>query len=122
RAFVPEPYWLVEAKFAASGERVYNGRYLGGKRLPEPDAAKVAAETQAAGEGLITKLEKKEEREIPALLYDLTSLQRHANTLYGLSARRTLGAAQKLCEDKKALTYPRARSKYLSPALVEYLL
>ena len=41
--------------------------------------------------GEITKLEKKEERERPQLLYDLTSLQRHANTLYGFSARRTLG-------------------------------
>src|SRR5687767_15989868 len=35
RAFKPEPYWLVEAKFAADAERRYTGRYLGGKRLPE---------------------------------------------------------------------------------------
>src|SRR5213079_1458630 len=57
-----------------------------------------------------------------ALLYDLTSLQRHANTLYGFSARRTLGAAQKLYEDKKAITYPRTSSKYLSTDLVEEIL
>jgi DNA topoisomerase-3 len=122
RAFVPEPYWLVEAKFAASDDRLYKGRYLGGKRLPEPDAARIAAETKAVGSGAITKLEKKEERELPALLYDLTSLQRHANTLYGFSARRTLGAAQKLYEDKKAITYPRTSSKYLSTDLVEEIL
>jgi DNA topoisomerase-3 len=119
RAFVPEPYWLVEAKFAASGDRKYAGRYLGGKRIKEDEAATIVEETKAAGEGTITKLEKKEEREIAALLYDLTSLQRHANTLYGFSARRTLGAAQKLYEDKKAITYPRTNSKYLSTDLVE---
>src|SRR5262249_32074226 len=34
RNFVPEPYWLVEALFAASDERLYRGRYLGGRRLP----------------------------------------------------------------------------------------
>jgi DNA topoisomerase-3 len=119
RAFVPEPYWLVEAKFAASGDRKYAGRYLGGKRIKEDEAATIVEETKAAGEGTITKLEKKEEREIAALLYDLTSLQRNANTLYGFSARRTLGAAQKLYEDKKAITYPRTNSKYLSTDLVE---
>jgi DNA topoisomerase-3 len=122
RAFVPEPYWLVEAKFAASGERNYAGRYLGGKRVKEDEAAAIVAATKAAGFGTITKLEKKEERELPALLYDLTSLQRHANTLYGFSARRTLGAAQKLYEDKKAITYPRTNSKYLSTDLVEEIL
>jgi DNA topoisomerase III len=122
RAFVPEPYWLVEAKFAATGDRNYAGRYLGGKRVKEDEAAAIVAETKAAGSGTITKLEKKEEREIAALLYDLTSLQRHANTLYGFSARRTLGAAQKLYEDKKAITYPRTNSKYLSSDLVEEIL
>jgi DNA topoisomerase III len=122
RKFVPEPYWLVEARFAASGERLYDGRYLGGKRIKEDEAAKIVEETRAAGSGTITKLEKKEERELPALLYDLTSLQRHANTLYGFSARRTLAAAQKLYEDKKAITYPRTNSKYLSTDLVEEIL
>jgi DNA topoisomerase III len=122
RKFVPEPYWLVEARFAATGERLYNGRYLGGKRIKEDEAARIVEETKAAGSGAITKLEKKEERELSALLYDLTSLQRHANTLYGFSARRTLGAAQKLYEDKKAITYPRTNSKYLSNDLVEELL
>ena len=40
RNFVPEPYWLVEARFEATGERRYTGRYLGGKRLPSEDEAK----------------------------------------------------------------------------------
>jgi DNA topoisomerase-3 len=117
RAFVPEPYWLVEALFgAANGD--YTGRYLGGKRLPEEQAAAVV-EAVEGNDGTITKLEKKEERELPDLLYDLTSLQRHANTLFGFSARRTLQAAQRLYEEHKAITYPRTSSRYLSGDLVE---
>jgi DNA topoisomerase-3 len=118
RAFKPEPYWLVEAKFAASGERNYSGRYLGGKRIKEDEAAKIV-EACKGQDGLITKLEKKEEREKPQLLYDLTSLQRHANTLHGFSARRTLAAAQKLYEEHKALTYPRTNSRYLTGDMVD---
>src|SRR3954451_24989599 len=118
RAFTPEPYWLVEANFAATGERLYLGRYLGGKRLAAEAEAKAVVEACTGRPGEITKLEKKEERERAQLLYDLTSLQRHANTLYGFSARRTLGAAQKLYEEHKALTYPRTNSRFLTGDLV----
>ncbi len=118
RAFVPEPYWLVEAKFAASGERNYTGRYMGGKRIAEDLAAKIVEETRERP-AAITQLDKKEERERPQMLYDLTSLQRHANTMHGFSARRTLGAAQKLYEEHKVLTYPRTNSRYLTGDMVE---
>src|SRR6266511_3421162 len=118
RAFKPEPYWLVEALFAATEERLYSGRYLGGKRLPEDEATGIVdAVKDQPGE--ITKLEKKTERERPQLLYDLTSLQRNANTLYGFSARRTPGAAQKLYEERKAITYPRTSSRFLSSDLID---
>ena len=118
RNFVPEPYWLVEARFEASGERRYTGRYLGGKRLPNEDEAKAIVEAVTGQAGEITKLEKKEERELPQLLYDLTSLQRHANSLYGFSARRTLAAGQRLYEEHKALTYPRTNSRFLTGDMV----
>src|SRR5205807_5590153 len=89
-----------------------------GKRPPEAEAIPaVQACTDEPGE--ITNLEHKQERELPQLLYDLTSLQRHANTLFGFSARRTLAAAQKLYEDRKAITYPRTSSRYLSSELVD---
>src|SRR5256714_1082889 len=97
RAFKPEPYWLVEAAFEADASRAYSGRYLGGKRIAEDLAEKIVGEVRG-GRGEITKLEKKEERERPQLPYDLTSLQRHANTRIGISARRTLAAAQRLSE------------------------
>jgi DNA topoisomerase III len=117
RAFVPEPYWLVEARFAATGERLYSGRYLGGKRIKEDEAKTIVAETTGQP-GTITKLEKKDEREAPQLLYDLTSLQRHANTLFGFSARRTLAAAQRLYEEHKAITYPRTNSRFLTSDMI----
>src|SRR3954468_17483848 len=118
RAFKPEPYWLVEAGFAAPEERLYSGRYLGGKRLKSEDEATAVVEATTGKPGEITKLEKKEERERPQLLYDLTSLQRHANNLYGFSARRTLAAAQRLYEEHKAITYPRTNSRFLTGDLV----
>jgi DNA topoisomerase-3 len=117
RAFVPEPYWLVEASFAAPEERLYSGRYLGGKRIPEDEATKIVEEATGRP-GLITKLEKKEERERPELLYDLTSLQRNANVLFGFTARRTLAAAQKLYEEHKAITYPRTSSRFLTSDMI----
>src|SRR4051795_6578292 len=90
---------------------------MGGKRLEEAKAAEIVRDVEGQP-GDITKLEKKEEREQPQLLYDLTSLQRHANTLYGFSARRTLAAAQRLYEEHKAITYPRTNSRYLTGDLV----
>src|SRR5919202_6586887 len=112
RAFKPEPYWLVEAAFEASDARAYRGRYQGGKRIAEDEAQRIV-EAVRDQRGEITKVDKKEERERAQLLYDLTSLQRHANTLYGFSARRTLAAAQKLYEEHKAITYPRTSSRFL---------
>src|SRR5262249_49323340 len=106
--------------FAAADERTYTGRYLGGKRIKEDLANEIVAACSGR-RGEITKLEKKEEREAPQLLYDLTALQRHANTLHGFSAPPTLAAAQKLYEDRKVITYPRTSSRYLSSDLIEEL-
>src|SRR4051794_32217803 len=120
RAFVPEPYWLVDAQFAASGERTYEGRYHAGSqpRLPTAEEAQQIVEAVRDGRGTITKLEKTTRKEKAPLLYDLTSLQRDANTRFGFSARRTLGAAQRLYEEHKALTYPRTSSRFLTTDMV----
>src|SRR5204862_7700323 len=72
-------------------------------------------------EGTVAKVERKEQSERAPLLYDLTSLQRDANRRYGFSARRTLQAAQSLYESKKAITYPRTSSRYLSGDMVPQL-
>ena len=114
KAFEPEPYWLVDATFAAAplaqdgpaASAPTSGRF----HAPAGTAGKaqgprIATEEEAAGDrrgvprastGTITKLEKKEQREKAPMLYDLTTLQREANNRYGFSAKRTLAAAQRL--------------------------
>jgi DNA topoisomerase-3 len=120
KAFVPEPYWLVDASFEADGARTYEGRYHAGAK-PRIATGEQAAAIVAACEGKpgkITKLDKKEQREKAPMLYDLTTLQREANNRYGFSAKRTLGAAQRCYEEHKALTYPRTNSRYLPSDMV----
>jgi DNA topoisomerase-3 len=120
KAFKPEPYWIVDAKFAADAERSYEGRFHEGAK------PRIATELQAleivraceGNDGTITKLEKKEQREKAPMLYDLTTLQREANNRYGFSAKRTLAAAQRCYEEHKALTYPRTNSRYLTSDMV----
>jgi len=134
RAFKPEPYWLVDAVFAAApqngggeGERVYRGQFHApghkelarGPRVVSQELAEAIVRACSGRPGTITKLEKKEQREKAPMLYDLTTLQREANTRYGFSARRTLAAAQRLYEEHKALTYPRTNSRYLPTDMVE---
>lgn len=61
----------------------------------------------------ITKVQKEQKAIAPPKLYDLTSLQREANRLFGFTAKQTLDYAQSLYE-KKLLTYPRTDSQYLT--------
>jgi DNA topoisomerase-3 len=120
RAFKPEPYWLVDALFAADEERRYSGRYHAGSkpRLATAEEAAAIVDAVRDGRGTITKLEKTKRSEKAPLLYDLTSLQREANTRFGFSARRTLAAAQRLYEEHKLLTYPRTNSRFLPSDMV----
>jgi DNA topoisomerase-3 len=115
RAFKPEAYWVVDAVFAAEGERVYEGRFHEGAkpRIASAEEAEAVVAACRGRDGQITKLEKTRRRDRPPLLYDLTSLQRDANTRYGFAARRTLAAAQRLYEEHTALTYPRTNSRFL---------
>jgi DNA topoisomerase III len=118
RAFKPEPYWLVDARFEPTGGergRAYAGRFHAGSqpRLKTAEEAQAIVEAVRGRQGEITKLETTKRSERAPLLYDLTSLQRDANTRYGFSARRTLAAAQRLYEEHKALTYPRTSSRFL---------
>jgi DNA topoisomerase-3 len=120
QAFTPEPYRLVSARFDPRYEGLWfegdETRIFGDLSRAEQIVAKVMGK-----DGTIEKLEQKEQSERPPLLYDLTSLQRDANRRFGFSARRTLQAAQSLYEDKKAITYPRTSSRYLSGDMVPLL-
>jgi DNA topoisomerase-3 len=120
QAFTPEPYWLVHATFAPR----YAGLWFEGDEtriFGDPERAPAIAAKVTGKDGIVESVERKEQKEIAPLLYDLTSLQRDANRRYGFSARRTLQAAQSLYEGKKAITYPRTSSRYLSGDLVPQL-
>jgi DNA topoisomerase-3 len=120
RAFKPEPYWVVDALFAASEDRTYEGRFHAGAnpRVKSEAEAQAIVSDVAGQNGEITRLEKTTQKQRPPLLYDLTSLQRDANARYGFSARRTLAAAQRLYEEHTAVTYPRTNSRFLTGDMV----
>jgi DNA topoisomerase-3 len=119
QAFVPEPYWLVHASF----DPRYQGLWFEGDetRLKDGKRADEIVDKVRGREGRVESVERKEQSERAPLLYDLTSLQRDANRRFGFSARRTLQAAQSLYEGKKAITYPRTSSRYLSGDMVPQL-
>jgi DNA topoisomerase-3 len=120
QAFVPEPYRLVHGTFQPPYQGLWfegdETRIFGDLERADRIVAKVTGQ-----DGTIEKVERKEQSERAPLLYDLTSLQRDANRRYGFSARRTLQAAQSLYEAKKAITYPRTSSRYLSGDMVPQL-
>lgn len=66
----------------------------------------------------VTKVEKKEKVENPPLLYDLTTLQKEANTKHGFTAEQTLELVQKLYE-AKLVTYPRTSSRHIPEDVFE---
>jgi DNA topoisomerase-3 len=119
QAFIPEPYWLVHAQF----DPRYEGLWFEGDetRLKDGKRADAIAAKVSGADGVVESVERKEQSERAPLLYDLTSLQRDANRRFGFSARRTLQAAQSLYEGKKAITYPRTSSRWLSGDLVPQL-
>jgi DNA topoisomerase-3 len=121
RAFVPETYFEVLGTFGASP---YTGTWFKpgaapsseSKRLPpdEQNARAIVDRVKLAGRGIIESMTQEKRRMLPPLLYDLTELQRHANRLWGFSAKRTLEVAQGLYESKKLISYPRTDSRHLS--------
>src|SRR4051812_1338553 len=119
QAFVPEPYWLVHAQF----DPRYEGLWFEGDetRLKEAKRAEEIAAKGGGADGPVEAGERKEQAERAPPRYDPPSLRRDATRRFGFSARRTLQAAQSLYEDKKAITYPRTSSRWLSGDLVPQL-
>ncbi len=89
-------------------------------KLDIPDADRIVARA-LAGDASIESIRPETRRMPPPLLYDLTELQRHANRLFGLSARDTLAIAQSLYETHKLISYPRTDSRHLSQDAAETL-
>ena len=81
-------------------------------------AEDITAKVKAAGAIQVTAVERKEVKQEPPLLYDLTTLQKEANSEHGFSADKTLTIAQNLYEAKK-ISYPRTGSRYISEDVLE---
>ncbi len=124
RSFVPEEYCEVIAFFGKGEGNEYEGRLVNEETSDQwahfPAERKEELEQFASshsGTGTVILAEEEWESQPAQQLYDLTSLQRDANRIYGMSSKRTLDTAQSLYERHKAITYPRTDSRYLSTDL-----
>ncbi len=122
--FVPRPYCTLTADFSYP-EGTYQGKWIDPsftKNPKEPegkedriwDPAKAdRIVTQCTGQPATVEDANKKSSQRSPQLYDLTSLQREANSRFGFSAKNTLSIAQALYEKHKVLTYPRTDSRHL---------
>ena len=88
------------------------------ERITSPEEAETLRAACADGPAVCTSVTREQKKEAPPKLYDLTTLQREANRLFGYTAKQTLDYAQSLYE-KKLLTYPRTDSRYLTGDMAE---
>lgn len=90
-----------------------NGLDAVSEHISDKTEAEMIAGACENGQALVTSVVKEEKWVAPPKLYDLTTLQRDANRLFGFTAKQTLEYTQSLYE-KKLVTYPRTDSQYLS--------
>lgn len=116
RAFVPETFFTVTASFGD-----YQGTWFDpdakdqktSHRIANKEKANEIAKAVRGKRATVIDVNREQKRELPPLLYDLTTLQRDANSSLGFTASKTLACAQALYERHKAITYPRTDSKHL---------
>jgi DNA topoisomerase-3 len=127
RSHRPRDFWEITGTFRADSGS-YTGKWFDEKfvrpdkdgdpdlkpeRLWDNARAEAIREKCLGKPGIIEKEESKPSTQLSPLLYDLTSLQREANSRFGFSASATLKLAQTLYERHKVLTYPRTDSRAL---------
>ncbi|DAC16556.1 MAG TPA: DNA topoisomerase III, partial [Candidatus Poseidoniales archaeon] len=120
------PFWVLSAEFEGKNSK-WTGRWEGGKSGEETkahwiltleDKERIQALIDSGEKAIITqKITTSKER--PPLNYDLTTLQRQANSMFSWPAKRTLNVAQSLYERHKLTTYPRTDSRFLPTDMKE---
>ena len=105
--FKPEPYWVLATVYRDTTFTATKGKFT------SKEEGEKAFATIEGKPFTVTKVEKKEGKEQPPQLYDLTSLQVDCNRKFSYSAEMTLNLIQSLYE-KKYTTYPRVDTQYLS--------
>ena len=109
-------YWTIRADFGLFSASWQDDD--GSIRINEEEKASSLVEKLRGKVGKIGSVEKVEKVEQPPLAYDLTELQRDANSQLSFSAKQTLDVLQKLYENHKIVTYPRTDSRYITGDIV----
>ena len=91
----------------------FDGLIAEKKKIFDVEEAERMWKTCQGSDAIVEKVESKEKTVKPPKLYDLTTLQREANRIYGMTAKQTLDTSQSLYE-KTLITYPRTDSQYLT--------
>lgn len=115
KKFIPEKYWQLKLNTQKNGipfSALSNEKYKSNAECLQ------AQNLVNSGIAWIKSVERKEVAQDAPLLFDLTALQKEANTKYGFSADKTLSIAQAIYE-KKRISYPRTGSKYISEDVFE---
>lgn len=113
KRFESKPFWQVHFGVvdADSGDIL---KFTSVNRWTDKaTATDIYNKVKETGSVIITKVATKRKVEKAPLLYDLTTLQKEANSQHGFTAEHTLSIAQKLYE-AKFITYPRTSSRYIS--------
>lgn len=113
KRFESKPFWQVHFGVvdADSGNIL---KFTSANRWTDKaTATDIYNKVKETGSAIITKVATKRKVEKAPLLYDLTTLQKEANSQHGFTAEHTLSIAQKLYE-AKFITYPRTSSRYIS--------
>ena len=118
RRFKPEAFWQLH--FAVKDEGKDVAKFTSEEKWKDGDTANSLYKRikETCKEVRIVQVERKQKTEEQPLLYDLTTLQKEANSRYGLTAEQTLAIAQKLYE-AKLITYPRTSSRYIPDDVFE---
>ena len=110
--FVPKPYYGLKV-LAGGVSFTWTDSKSGSSRTFDREKIEKLSQN-ISGKLHVTEVKKKVKKTFSPALYDLTALQREANSRFGYSAKETLNIMQRLYENHKVLTYPRTDSRYLT--------
>lgn len=109
-------YWTIKADFGSFKASWYSADNT--IKINEEAKANELVSKLTNAKGTVTSVREVPKSEKPPLAYDLTELQRDANTILGFSAKETLDTLQRLYEVYKIVTYPRTDSRYITADIV----
>lgn len=119
--FKPEPYWNIEARTQGIKATWFEPPEYKTPVISSQDKARTITQKCQGQKARVIKVVQRKGNSAPPLLFDLTTLQREANSKFNMSAKQTLGIVQNLYEKHKIVTYPRTDSRYISQDIFKEL-